>query len=321
MNRMKGLNNLTLAARWRLAAAYYLAGKKDVAENLINNQATDIKPYKELSYSYGSAERDKAMILETLNMLGRKKDAKIILDELAKDMASDRWYSTQTTAYTLLAVAKFVGITGSSDQQLSYEYALNDKAKQRFSGKSPLSQIDLNIKGTKGGKISVQNTGDKTLFIKVQLEGIPSVGDKTNAENSLGMNVRYLGLDEVEIDPATLRQGTDFIAEVQITHPGMRDDYKEMALTQIFPSGWEIRNFRMDETQSAKIADQPRYQDIRDDRVFSYFDLTRSKKKTFRVLLNAAYIGEYYLPTVYCEAMYDNEINARRAGKWVKVFE
>jgi len=36
-------------------------------------------------------------------------------------------------------------------------------------------------------------------------------------------------------------------------------------------------------------------------------------------LLNAAYAGEYYLPTVSCEAMYDNSISARKPGKWVKV--
>jgi uncharacterized protein YfaS (alpha-2-macroglobulin family) len=40
---------------------------------------------------------------------------------------------------------------------------------------------------------------------------------------------------------------------------------------------------------------------------------------TFRIVLNAAYVGRYYLPTVYCEAMYDNTINSRKPGKWVEV--
>jgi len=39
------------------------------------------------------------------------------------------------------------------------------------------------------------------------------------------------------------------------------------------------------------------------------------------VLLNAAYLGRFYLPTVYCEAMYDNEIYSRKAGRWVEVVE
>ncbi len=321
MNRLRTLKNLSSAAKWRLAAAYFIIGQKKVAESLLANQSTDIEPYKELSYSFGSDLRDKAMILETLSMLERKQEAKIILDELAKEMSSDRWHSTQTTAYTLLAVAKFIGTSVSADNKMSYEYELNGQSKNQYSSQSPLSQIELNIKGVAGGKIKLKNTGSKTLFVKLQLEGIPAAGDKTNAENSLTMAVRYLSLDGQEINPVSLVQGSDFMVEVQIKHPGIRDDYKEMALTQIFPSGWEIRNMRMDEMQSSKLADLPKYQDIRDDRVLTYFDIGRGEKKTFRVLLNAAYLGEYYLPTVYCEAMYDNEINARQAGQWVKVIK
>ena len=318
MNRLKSLKNLTLQAKWRLAAAYYLVGKKRVAENLITNQTTDVKAYKELSYSYGSDVRDKAMILETLSLLKRKNEAKDVLDDLANDMSSSRWYSTQTTAYTLLAVAKFIGDTDDSEKKISYQYALNGK-NDGIDQKAVISQIDLKIKENKSGVISIKNTGNKTLFIKQQLEGIPAVGDKTNAENNLKLSVKYLTLDGKIIDPSNLDQGTDFIAEVQIKHPGMRGDYKEMALTQIFPSGWEIRNMRMDGVESDKKADQPTYQDIRDDRVLTYFDLKRGESKTFKILLNATYLGEYYLPTISCEAMYDNSISARKAGRWVKV--
>jgi hypothetical protein len=36
-------------------------------------------------------------------------------------------------------------------------------------------------------------------------------------------------------------------------------------------------------------------------------------------MLNAAYPGKYFLPGTYCEAMYDNTINAGVSGKWVEV--
>jgi hypothetical protein len=36
-------------------------------------------------------------------------------------------------------------------------------------------------------------------------------------------------------------------------------------------------------------------------------------------MLNPSYLGKFYLPTVSCEAMYDNTINARIAGNWVEV--
>jgi hypothetical protein len=36
-------------------------------------------------------------------------------------------------------------------------------------------------------------------------------------------------------------------------------------------------------------------------------------------VLNAAYNGNFYLPTVYTEAMYDNNVSARQPGRWIDV--
>jgi uncharacterized protein YfaS (alpha-2-macroglobulin family) len=92
-----------------------------------------------------------------------------------------------------------------------------------------------------------------------------------------------------------------------------------MALSQIFPSGWEIRNTRFEGTSGAYDLSVPDYQDIRDDRVYTYFDLAAGKAKTFRILLSATYAGKFYLPEVKCAAMYDNRIIALKPGKWIHV--
>ncbi len=321
MNRMRSIKNLELSARWRLAAAYQLIGRKKIAETLIAGQATDIKPYRELGRSYGSAERDKAMILETLSLLKRKSEGKKVLDQLSKSMSTNRWYSTQTTAYTLLAAAKYLGATGGAGNPLTFKFSHNSGTEKSVRTEAPISQQKLNIKGLQNGLVAVTNTGASTIFVKLQTDGIPAIGDETDSENQLKMKVQYTDLDFKPIDPSTLEQGTDLIAEVTVTHPGIQDDYEEMALSQIFPSGWEIRNLRLDEGESLKVADKPEYQDIRDDRVHTYFDLKRSASKTFRILLNATYLGDFYLPTTVCEAMYDNEISSHKSGRWVKVVE
>lgn len=109
------------------------------------------------------------------------------------------------------------------------------------------------------------------------------------------------------------------MAVVKLTHPGVVDGYQQLALTQVFPSGWEVRNNRMEGTESAVAASYFTYQDIRDDRVMTYFDLYRGNTVTFKVTLNAAYTGRYYLPGASCEAMYDHTVNARGQGRWVDV--
>jgi len=97
-------------------------------------------------------------------------------------------------------------------------------------------------------------------------------------------------------------------------------DYTNLVLTQIFPSGWEIRNERLNFDQSSE-GSGARYQDIRDDRVHTYFDLKRNTSKQFKVKVTATYRGRFYLPSQICEAMYSDVINASTLGKWCEVVE
>lgn len=317
MNRMREQSDLTVSAKWRLAAAYMLNGREDVALEIIEGIPKKVESYKELSYSYGSSQRDIAMILETLVLLKRTGDAKEVLDEISENMSSNRWYSTQTTAYSLMAAAKFVGMTGAGGE-LKFKLEVQGEDTRNISSESAFVKYD--IEPDNGNKtIKITNLSEGMLFIRMHAEGIPIEDNSPDFENDLGMKIRYLDLDGNTIDPKQLSQGTDFMLEVSLTHPGIKRDYKEMALTQIFPSGWEIRNLRMEEGESTYMADEPRYMDIRDDRVFSYFDIKRAESKTFRVILNATYPGEYYMPAIYCEAMYDREISAKKGGGWVKV--
>jgi uncharacterized protein YfaS (alpha-2-macroglobulin family) len=210
-----------------------------------------------------------------------------------------------------------------------------------------MATIEIDGNKIKGGEIHIVNKGSSLLFAKIYTRGIPLMDQATTGSNFISMNVTYTDMDGKVIDPSTIAQGTDFIAEVEISNDGYSSDLKEMALTQIFPSGWEIRNTRMDLAESdesennyEEVADsyeeandnyyeqreetpidRADYIDFRDDRVLTYFDMRYHGKMKFKVMLNAAYVGQYYLPTVYCEAMYDHEINASQAGKWVKVIK
>ena len=119
------------------------------------------------------------------------------------------------------------------------------------------------------------------------------------------------------INVSTIKQGTEFIAEVTVQNQ-KNENVQNVALTQILPSGFEIVNTRFTDYGDAtnNIAD---YIDIRDDRTNFYFTLRANETKTFRVLLNASYLGSYYLPGLQCEAMYDHAFLARTKGQWVAV--
>jgi hypothetical protein len=316
MNRLREEKDLSATAKWRLAAAYQLVGQKEVALKLISGLPTNVTPYKELSHSYGSDTRDEAMILETLSLLGEKTKAWPLAKELAKSLSASAWMSTQETAYSLLAMCEYIGAKGDNTE-ISIAYSLNGGENKKGVSKKTMMQVKYTENDfPKNAQLAFTNTGKSTLFVKVIVEGVPLVGDKTAAFNNLNMEVIYKDMKGKEIQPDKLLQGTDFTAEVKISNPGTKGFLQEMALNQIFPSGWEIHNLRMDGTGAVNAS---RYQDIRDDRVYSYYDLTSNSSKTFVIHLNATYLGRFYLPTVYSEAMYDNTINARVPGRWIEV--
>ena len=49
------------------------------------------------------------------------------------------------------------------------------------------------------------------------------------------------------------------------------------------------------------------------------FSLKAKQKKTFNVLLNASFLGQYYLPGWSVEAMYNAAKQARSEGQWVTI--
>lgn len=315
MNQLKSKTNLNLTAKWRLAGAYALAGQEQAANVIIENLKTDIPDYRELSYSYGSGTRDKAMILEVLTEMGKRGRGASLAKDIAVRMNDSRWMSTQTTAYSLLALSKFLG-NSEKGKMMQFNYLLSGQSKNEVNAKIPVYKIELDPFRDK--KLTVKNTGKSVLFVKVSMNGIPGQDDRSATANNVRMNIVYKNMDGLVISPDSLLQGTDFKAEVTLFNPGIKGYLREMALNQIFPSGWEIHNSRMDMYNSEE-GDRADYKDIRDDRVYTYYKLGKGSRKTFVVKLNAAYKGKFYLPTLETEAMYDNSINARIPGKWVLV--
>ena len=107
MNRLRETSNLSIQAKWRLAAAYALVGNPEVAKDLIRGVPTAIDNYREQGFTYGSDIRDRAMIVETLILLGDFSTAMPLLRELSQRLGCDSWMSTQEISYSLLAFAKY----------------------------------------------------------------------------------------------------------------------------------------------------------------------------------------------------------------------
>jgi alpha-2-macroglobulin len=319
MNKLREQGNLPATAAWMLAAAYAKAGQEEAAKKIITNLSTTVKPYQEMAYSYGSDERDKAIILETLLLLGDRTKGFELLKSISADLSNENsWMSTQTVSWCLKSAAMFA----STDKrgELKFTYTYNGKDVTASTG-LPIAQVEIPVDGVKAGALKVQSESKGSLFVRLISEGTPTRGEEKEEASNLSISVSYTHTNSegIPVDITALEQGTEFVATVTVTNTGTKGAYKNLALNQIFPSGWEINNLRLQEAQERLSGSKPTYQDIRDDRVYSYFDLNTNERKTFQVLLTASYAGTYYLPAVSCEAMYDRTIYARTKGQEVQV--
>ena len=320
MNRMKEQAGLSIQAKWRLAATYVLTGKMKPAEELVYNAETTVIPYSSMNQIYGSSDRDEAMILETLLLMNRERDALQQAKVVSKNLSQEEWFSTQSTAFALMAMGRLAEkLSGTLD----FVWTWNDK--QQPAVKSAKAVFEKEIATTpKSGMIAVKNQGKGALSVdlitRTQLlnDTLPAISD------NLRMDIRYANLNGTPISVNDIIQGTDFMAITSISNISGTSDYTNLALTHIIPSGWEIYNERMvaPETESGaadgsgKSVSKYNYLDIRDDRVLTYFNLRRGETKVFTVRLQATYAGNFILPAVQCEAMYDVNVQARsKAGR------
>jgi alpha-2-macroglobulin len=321
MNRLKEFKFITPEATWRLAAAYELIGQSQVALKLISGLPTTFpqRPYPGITF--GSDLRDEAMVLETLTIMNRKAEATQLVRTVATRLSQEDWYSTQTTAYSLIAIAKFCG-TNKEDQKIIVT-GKTGADNLNINTSSVVSQTNIPWQNAKAN-VQLVNKGNNVLFVRIINEGQPLSNENipvNSNPNILQMSVSYLTTSGDAIDITKIKQGTDFVAKVTVTNPGQRGVYNEMALSQIFPSGWEILNTRLYNSEGKFESSPSEYMDIRDDRVYYYFDIKPSESLTYYVQLNAAYPGKYYWPGVYCEAMYDHTISGGVSGKQVEVVE
>jgi uncharacterized protein YfaS (alpha-2-macroglobulin family) len=319
MNRLRETSNLSNQAIWRLAAAYKLAGQAETAIGLIRKNPVKNSEFTESYFTFGSDERDEAMLLETLVLLDLKREALPLARSIAGKLGKSDWMSTQTTAYCLLAMAKFNGTTVASANRILCDWSESTKVQHVKSGK-PLMQMPLTLSPAGNGKLNLKNTNTTPLFVRIIKSGTPGTDQAIKAsENGLKMNVEFADLAGKKINPQRIIQGTDFMVTVSISNPGNSGYCSDLALEMLFASGWELNNPRVAGFNAPEKNSSFDFQDMRDDRVYTYFGLKVRETRTFSFKFNAAYLGKFYLPAFYCKSMYESTKYARSAGYWVEV--
>lgn len=322
MNRLRESKSLSSTTRWQLASAYMLAGLPDAAKSLVKDDKFKIDDYASEGMTFGSALRDEAIILNSLALLGNWEEAKRFADNVAKELSADKWHSTQAVAFGLMAMASFVGKENVTTDMV-FEQQLGKGAMVKRSSNTPIDLQTLADFPLQGQQIVINNPGKRNLYVTISSSGVAKSGNEQESAKGLAMEVKYTDSKGNALDISKVAQGTDVIARIRVRNHSQRK-LDNLALAQVIPSGWQIHNERVAQQEAAAPVTTPAvkeldYQDIRDDRIYTYFGLKSGEEKEIKVLLNASYLGRYYLPSISVEAMYDAKIHARSKGQWVDV--
>jgi alpha-2-macroglobulin len=319
MNRMRERNALPPEVKFKLAGAYALSGQKDEALRLTEGKIPVISPYKELGGTYGSDLRDLAVLGEGLIECGSYDAAAPIISEVSKSLSTGNWYSTQTVSYCLLVVGKYLkNWKSEAPLVLTYEWAAQ---KGKIETSAPMKVVNLPLKSENAPiPLKLSNDSDQPVYVRVVKTGQAAPGNEKAVSNGLSLSVKYYDKTGRSLAVDALEQGTDIVAELSVGNPSGSRYYEELALEYVAPSGWEITNPRFE----GWVQDKDKgfeYQDIRDDRVYTFLSLGWGQKKTLKLMMTAAYKGKYYLPQAKAEAMYDSSITASTEGRWISVTE
>ncbi len=314
MNRLRERTDLSQLSGVLLAAAFHLSGQPEAAAELVKKVKLEFGKYRDSAVTFGSELRDKALAAHCLSLMDMKEKAKPLIKEIAEVASSDLWLSTNETATVLLALSSFYGTAGS--EPYTFTLAWDDRNPEKVESSVLLEKRTYENFPVEGRNLSLANSSKNPLYVTIYTKGIPAAGQEETFARGLEIKVIYRDLKMSPVEISSITQGSDLLVDVEIRNNTVRQ-LQNLVLTHLVASGFQIQNplFSSDD----KLVKNFDYQDVRDDRIYTYFNLDPGESKTFLVALNASFLGQFYQPGIMVEAMYDDSVQANTTGQWVKI--
>jgi len=298
--------------RWTLAAAYATAGRADVGRKLAAKAGTSVTDQRMTDHWLNSPMRDRALLAEAMSRAGERGKA----TEMARLVRSDLrqytyWYSTQEMGAALWALARIqAGTPAKSAFGARWRIDQGPWHAVKVSGGTTRADLPADATGTLEVKVDDRTSAEAFL----SLRAVPGPGEAVPPNNGLELSIAYERADGSRVDPAQVAQGEDFRVVATVRNTSGRP-LPNVALVQIFPGGWEIRNESLEGAETNAdtpkpaspwgAVTEPRRIEIRDDRAIHFLDLPYGGVSRVVVGIRAAYAGTYIRPGAHVEALYD----------------
>jgi len=298
MNRLKE-TPLETNSKIKLALAYCVAGKNNIAIQLMENVPVDIAPYIDDRYTYGSENLDNALLLELYLKLNDKVNAYKFFRKNVVALNSKTYLGTQSTAMLLKSISAY--LAKYKIAPIDVQISQNGKSYS-LKGDKPAYSQDLNpINST----VTLTNHSNTMTVVNIVRKGVQLSVNPVSSP-FISLSVEYIDKEGKPISADKIARQTDFKQVIKITNKSSQT-LSNMALTNYVPAGWEVINKRIADAESNSTMD---YQDIRDDMVLSYFSIQPNEMKIITQDFNASYEGSYNVPAIIVESMYNPQYKA-----------
>ncbi len=275
---------------------------KNIANKIKNFDYLSMKNRNQLGGNFYSKSRNLSFSLFIhLKTFGKDKMAFDLLEKVAKNFK--HLYSTQDKAFALRAIGEYY--RDNQDDKIDLKLTLNSDAKKITKESTIYEKL---ISDT----IVIDPQG-KTLNYTVEVSGyLPLKTDTKNKLFNKRINIQstFVGESGKKININNFKLGDMIYSKILLKN---RDKLENIAVVQRVPSCFEIINERLfSSSRSSNVQNSknfnPSYQDIRDDRVLTFINLSKNSLTTFFIPVRITTKGECQIPAVFGEAMYDSRI-------------
>ncbi|MBF0384708.1 MAG: alpha-2-macroglobulin family protein [Candidatus Omnitrophica bacterium] len=312
------INDLPEYSRFHIAGALAIMGDRKSVDEILAQGLDDSKVENDQSGNLNSYVREQALALSIyLDTAPNSPFVPVLIKRIEDSMKDGRWGTTQENGMALIALGKYAKLMEDKEVDFKGSIFVDGNKVMDFDNKSNADLTDLDL----GGKeIRIDVLGKGSAYYYWSAEGVP-VSDKVE-EKDYGLVVRrtFLYKDGKPVDMMNLKQGDVLMVDIAIQ---TNNELKNLVIEDLLPAGFEIENPRIstaekiDWPQGSII--EPDHMDIRDDRLVLFTDA--NGKCHFRYVVRAVNKGEFILPAIKAELMYNPKVYSISGQGNIKIGE
>ncbi|MFT4661453.1 MAG: hypothetical protein ACI8XB_001730 [Patiriisocius sp.] len=309
--------DLSLDCQYLLAGAYQLIGDEKSFYEVLPKSFEGERSNQSTGGSFYSYIRDEALSLNVLmDTDPENPQVPIMVKHVSEQMSSKRYLNTQERLFGFLAMGKFARKNNGNNVRAKVKNG--GEVVADFKGK--MITLDKNKLISKDIEIVAEGEGE--LFYFYETEGIDEKGNYKEEDSFMRVRKAFFTRTGTPITNNKFKQNDLIVVRIAISAQNSTR-IQNVAISDILPAGFEIENPRLDDLPQYKWIRRksyPQYQDIRDDRINMYTDVTE-KTKYFFYMVRAVSPGKYYMGPVGADAMYNGEYHSYNGAAWIEIGE